>query len=139
MTKKCQKSYQKEHLPAQNLKHLNADEKDKLKTKMRRSCENYYNVKNKEKVDEVIRRLTKNSDVVILKQDKGRGVVLLDKSKYIEKCMEHLNTANFKKLDKDNTNSIKEAIQKPLLKMKRTISEEEYHRIYPSGLTLGKF
>ena len=122
-----------------NLKHLNADEKDKLKTKMRRTCENYYNVKNKEKVDEVIRRLMKNRDVAIVKQDKGRGVVLLDKSKYVEKCMEHLNSANFKKLDRDNTKSVEEAIQKTLLKMKSTIGEDEYQRIYPSGSNPGKF
>ena len=63
----------------------------------------------------------------------------MDKSKYVEKCMEHLNTANFKKLEKDNTKSVEEAIQKTLLKMKSTIGEEEYQRIYPSGSNPGKF
>ena len=45
------------------LQHLTSDERDELKSKMRRSCENYYKVKNKKKVEEIIDK--------VLKQDKG--------------------------------------------------------------------
>lgn len=33
-----------------------------------------------------------------MKQNKKMGVVTLDKSKYMEKCLSMLNTDNFKKL-----------------------------------------
>ena len=39
----------------------------------------------------------------ILKQDNGRGVVLHDKTKYVEKCFSIVNTSKFKKLYKNPT------------------------------------
>ena len=33
--------------------------------------------------------------IVALKQDKGRGVVIVDMTKYTEKCMSLLNTKHF--------------------------------------------
>ena len=70
----------------------------KLKTKLRRSCENYGNIINgKTKLDDIISKLAKKIDVVVLKQDEGRGVVLIDRPKYVEKCMAHLNINNFEK------------------------------------------
>ena len=38
---------------------------------------------------------------MILKQDKGRTVVILDTTKYTEKCMTLLNTERFKRLTID--------------------------------------
>ena len=35
----------------------------------------------------VINNLRRNKNLAVLKQDKGRGVVILDKNKYIEKCI----------------------------------------------------
>ena len=48
------------------LGHLTSDEHDELKTKLRRSCENYYNIKNKDKVDETINKLSKNKNILCL-------------------------------------------------------------------------
>ena len=90
-------------------------------------------------MDEVIIKLAKNKNVMVLKQDKGRGVVLLDRSRYIEKCMEHLNTDNFKQLKTDNTKTVEDAIQKALYEVKDAIGDEEYRKIYPSGSNPGKF
>ena len=39
-----------------------------------------------------MKRLSKNKDIVILKQVKGRGVVILNRSKYIEKCLSIVNS-----------------------------------------------
>ena len=85
------------------LKHLSSDERDELKTKLRRSCENYYKVKTDDKFQNVIKKLAKEKNIRILKQDKGRGVVILDKNTYVEKCMSILNTDQFEKLSYDNT------------------------------------
>ena len=87
------------HLRKQ-LKNLEPNEMCELKTKLRRSCENYGNINGKTKLDDIISKLAKNNDVVVLKQDKGRGVVLIDRPKYVEKCMAHLNTNNFEQIIK---------------------------------------
>ena len=43
----------------------------------------------------VIDNLAKRKDITILKQDKGRGVVIMDRGKYTEKCFNLLNTEQF--------------------------------------------
>ena len=120
------------------LSHLTVEERDELKTKLRRSCENYYNIKNTSKTHDVIKKLSRNRKITILKQDKGRGVVILDKTKYIEKCMNIIDTDKFIKLDNDNTKEIEEKVQKTLLKVKKAIGNEVYKEIYPSGSNPGK-
>ena len=35
----------------------------------------------------------------MLKQDKGRGIVLIDKTVYIDKCLSILDTQQFQQLD----------------------------------------
>ena len=55
------------------------------------------------KYKKVIDNLFKNTNIVILKQDKGRGVAILDITKYTEKCMTLSNTERFKRLTTDPT------------------------------------
>ena len=43
----------------------------------------------------IIDRLSKNHGIYIIKQDKGRGVVVMDKSKYTENCLHILQTEQF--------------------------------------------
>ena len=106
------------------LGHLNSDEKDELKSKLRRTCENYYkSSKNNSEVDEIIKRISRNKNIKILKQDKGRGVVIMDSNKYTEKCMELINTNNFRKMECDNTKDVEKSVQEALLKIKGAIGE----------------
>ena len=86
-----------------------------------------------------IENLSKRDDVIILKQDKGRGVVLMDKNKYTEKCMLLLNTKQFKKLDNDPTKTTEGKIQRMLRRIKPKLSEHEYKVLYPFGSSPGKF
>ena len=65
----------------------------RIKTKLRLTCEKYYQVKPYFKYSQVIQDLSKNKEIVILKQDKDRGVVILDRSKYMEKCLSILSTS----------------------------------------------
>ena len=113
-----------------NFSHLNSEEISTLKSKLRRTCENYIAVPIKRKYDEVISKLSKIKKIVIMKQDKGRGVVLMDRTKYVEKCMSHLNTLNFKKLSSDPTQRIEAKVQKLLLKIKNDIGDVTYNEIY---------
>ena len=95
---------------SQNLKcstkgyfHLNNDVITRLKNKLRHTCDKYSRIKVPYKYHNVITNLRRNKQLVILKQDKGRGVVLLNKTKYVEKFFSIINTNKFKKLDKNPT------------------------------------
>ena len=85
-----------------------------------------------------IENLSKRDDVIILKQDKSRGVVLMDKNKYNKKCMLLLNTKKFKQLDNDPTKTTEGKIQRMLRRIKPKLSEHEYKVLYPSGSSPGK-
>ena len=43
--------------------------------------------------------MDRNKDLLIMKQDKGKGVVLLDRTVYIEKCLSIFNTQQFQQSD----------------------------------------
>ena len=42
-------------------------------------------------------------NIVIMKQDKGRGVVIMGRKKYFDKCLALLNSEQFAKLNQDPT------------------------------------
>ena len=126
------------HLNKQ-LKQIPTNEKDELKTKLRKTCENYYKINNPRNTNRIITNLAKNNNLMVMKQDKGRGVVLVDKAKYVEKVTSLLDTDNFKEQLTDKTKSAEEAVQRILLKNKTTIGEEMYTKIYPSGSNPGTF
>ena len=76
---------------------------------------------------------------MILKQDKGRGVVILDRTKYTEKCMALLNTERFKRLTTDPTVATEQKRQIVFRKIKSKFSEQEYKRLYPTGSAPARF
>ena len=87
-----------------------------------------------------IDRLRKNDDIIITKPDKGSGVVLLNKSDYVDKTNELLDDqAKFKRLDSvssnDNTASIESRLQKRLLDLVKTdlMPKWIYDAIRPTG------
>ena len=51
------------------------------------------------------RKLSNNNSIVVLKQDKGRGVVIMNRSAYLGKRFTLLNTSQFNKLTKDPTHA----------------------------------
>ena len=91
------------------------------------------------KNNDVIANLARNNNTFIIKQDKGRGVVLMDKSKYTEKCLQHLDTENFVKQPTDNTKTIENKVQRMLHKIKKKLDKNTYERLYPSGSNPGRF
>ena len=58
------------------------------------------------------RKLSNNNSIVILKQDKGRGVVIMNRSAYLGKCFTLLNISQFNKLTKDPTHATGRKIQR---------------------------
>ena len=53
----------------------------------------------------IIFDLSKRDDI-LLKQDKGRGAVVMDRSKYTEKCSEMLSTKQLTVVEKDPTKTL---------------------------------
>ena len=82
-----------------------------LKTKLRSTCEKYTRIKVPYKYQQTVKKLSKNQSIVIMKQEKDRGVVIMYKSKMI------LGNDNFKTLDCDPTKKPEEKIQRILRKM----------------------
>ena len=46
----------------------------------------------------IVKNLANNKDILILRQDKGLGLVIMDNSKYIEKCFDILDCEKFVKI-----------------------------------------
>ena len=88
-----------------------------LKTKWRNTCEQYTNINVPYKEREIINKLKKNQNTLLL-QDKGRGIVIIDRNRYTNKCLNILNTEQFRKLDRDSTKPIEAKIQRAVRKIK---------------------
>ena len=81
----------------------------------------------------------KKKEIVIMKQDKGRGVVIMDRTKYIDKCLRMLQTPQFTKLDTDPTKTTERKVQNLLRKIKAQLPDGIYKKLYPSGSQPGLF
>ena len=90
------------------------------------------------KYNQVIQNLSKNKEIVILKPDKGRGVVILDRTKYMENCLSILSTSQFEEIDRDPTVYIEGKVQRTLTKIKDKLPSFVYSKIYPTGSLPGK-
>ena len=84
-------------------------EEDQRKCKIRTTCENYAQIKTPYKYKKIIENLFDNKNIIILKQDKGCCVVILNRK--IEKC----TLKNVAKSWKwDNLENLKQIQQKQL-------------------------
>ena len=70
--------------------HIPEDDLEFIKTKLRNNCERYSKIRVPYKYRKIVETLSKNSAIVIMTQDEGRRVVLMDKTVYLEKCL-HIN------------------------------------------------
>ena len=114
-------------------------EVSKVKAKLRNTCEKYCYLKVPYKQKKIISNLSNRKDTVILKVDKGRGVVIMDRSNYTEKCMSLLSFSRFKDIPKDPKESLETKVQRTIRKIKSKLSEQGYKKLYPTGCCPGKF
>ena len=98
----------------------------KIKTKLHNTCEKYCNIKIPYSQRKITSNLSKWDDIVILKHDKGRGVVMMNKTKYTEKCLIMFSTKQFLSVETDTTKTLETKIQRFLRKIKSKVSEQEY-------------
>ena len=99
----------------------------------------YSKVKILYRYQHVIDNLSKNKSIIIMRQDKGLGVTNLDRKDYIEKCLNILDTKQFRKLSKDPTKTLERNMQHVLTKIKCHLEEKEYKKLYPMGSKPGSF
>ena len=110
-----------------------------LKSKLRNVCYKFNKIKVSYKYQHIIANLTNNKTIKVLKQDKGRGEVIMDSSKYTEKCLGLLENDRFAKTNDYSTKRIESKIQRYVRKLESKITEEEYSKLYPTGSNPGKF
>ena len=84
---------------------------------------------------QIISNLPKNPKIKVFKQDKGRGLVIIDDSECIKKCLNMLNKDNFIKLTDDPTKLTKKKIQRAVRKIKSKLSKGKYNKIYDRSYT----
>ena len=81
------------------------------------------------KYQKIIDHISWNKDIILIKQDKGHGVVILDKKDYIKKYIDILDSKRFKKLKKDPAKTLENKMQHTLRKIKQHLDENEYKRM----------
>ena len=122
-----------------DISHIPENKLSRIKTKLRNTCEKHCNVKVPCKYKDIVSKLSKREDLVILKQDKGRGVVLMDRHKYSVKCLTLLSTKQFTTLTNDPTKTLESKVQRTLRKIKSKFTEQKYKKLYPTGSCPWKF
>ena len=109
-----------------SLSHIPENELAQLKSKLRNKCHKYNNNKNSYKYQHIIANLPNNKTIKVLKQDNGRGVVIMDSSKCMEKCLGLLENNRLAKTNDDRTKRIESQIQRYGRNLKSKITKEEY-------------
>ena len=111
-----------------------------LKTDISYLAKNYYNNYRPSlstlKKHKILEKLRRNKDIVIIRPDKGNGVVVMDKVIYNQQMYALLSDKNkFKKLSEDPTKLRERQLQRYLreLKKKQFLDDVTDERIYPSG------
>ena len=119
-----------------NISNIPETKSQQIKTKLLSTCDKHAKIKVPYKHRERVNKLTKRNEIIILK---GRGVVILDRTKYTKKCLDILNTTQFQKLNKDPTKTMERNIENILRKIKSKLTINKYKQLYPSGSPPRKF
>ena len=88
-----------------------------------------------------LNELKKDQERIILTTDKGVALVVMNKTDYINKSEELLNTSTYKRIPEDSTNRQKARLINILKKIKSEggLSEEGYKKMYPTGAVSPKY
>ena len=119
--------------------HLPERERIELKTQFLDTFNRYSKIKLPQEQRKIIESLYKNPDLSILRQDKGRGVVILNRVDYANKAEAFLNGPEFERLESDPTESFQQHVQKTLLSMKKKFHKKLYKKLYPSSSRPGLY
>ena len=96
-----------------------------LKTRILNTSHKYNGINVLYRYRQIIRNLSNNEKIKVLKQDNSRGVVIIDSSQYMKKFLNILNNDNFIKLTADPTKSTEGKIQRAIRKIKSKLSKDK--------------
>ena len=82
----------------QDTKDPEKESQDDLEYKIRRVCENYSNIKIPHEQKKSINNLSNIKSIIVIKQEKGRSILMLDRKDYVEECLSIIQSKQFKKL-----------------------------------------
>ena len=120
-----------------NISHSPENKLTQLKSKLRNVCHKYSKIKVPYNYQHMIDNLTNNETIEVLKQDKGRGVVIMDSSKYEGKYLGLQENDQFAKINDDSMKCIERKIQ--ICKLKSKITEDIIQNCTRQVLTLANF
>ena len=83
--------------------------------------------------------MRENQSIIILKPDKGRGVVIKNQNTYTDKCFSILNSSQFIQLNHDLADKSERKLQPVIQKVKPKLTSSIYANIYPFRSYLRKF
>ena len=88
-----------------------------------------------------LQELKKDQDRIILTADKGVALVVMNRTDYINKSEELLNTGTYKKIPEDPTMKQKARLINILKKINSEggLSEDNYKKMYPTGAVSPKY
>ena len=109
-----------------------------MKTKLRNTCDKYSQIHVHYKCKKIIEQLSDNHNICIIRQDKRKGLIIINKLKCTRKCLELLQTNQFLKRKHDPTKLFENKIQRTLTKLKIKLSTHQYYQLYPTGSFPGK-
>ena len=121
------------------ISNIPENELRQIKTNLRNTCDKYTKKKKPFKYRKVVKELSERSDIAILKADKVRGVVIMNRDRYTGICLQMLNTNQFVKLISDPAKTTERKVRNVLRKIKSKFSPNEYKQLYPTGTSPDKF
>ena len=108
-----------------------------IKTKLCPSYEKHYNKKYTWELKKSHLKLLKSISIIVLKHDKGIAIVTMNRTKCLNKFYTIWDSNQFPKLDEDPTCYMENNVQGTLRKVKSTVPQNVFSKIYPSGLGPG--
>ena len=131
-----EKLYQSILYSTDHLTHPTERERSNFKMKFLQTFQKYSSVRLTDEHEAVLNRLHKRNDIVILRQDKGRGVGIVDKTTYVTKSENFLGGQEFIELQNDPTKSFQTKVQDTLREMKKRFVPAS---TYPSSARPGRY
>ena len=83
-----------------------------IKTELLPTREKYSSIKVPFKHRQMIKQLAENNSIMLLRQDKDKGLVIMDKEKYTKKHLNLLNPNQCNKLSDDLTKTVENKIKR---------------------------
>ena len=82
----------------------------------------------------IINNLSNNKSIILIKQNKSKRIVILDRKNYNEKCLSFVQGKQF-----HSTKTLECKVQRTFQKIKNVLSENDYEKLCSTGSRPGLF